>query len=1268
MLREISFILILLSFLNLSKGQNTPALREIAWKQNRPFFNPYSEEEETTNILLLYFEKAVYQHEHHNLPFYSELFQTSQVNSEIIIGDMVFEDLKGEDLKNVSGLSFVNQEIKVFNKKRYIRKKEYIEISFVPVRKNPQTGQFEKLVKFSLVFSQKKEATTKVSKIKEYANNSVLSAGTWLKIKINKSGIYKISFTDLQRLGIQNPDKVRIFGNGGKMLSFYNDGSAVDDLRENKILIANNAVYFYGEGPVEWKREALSGFYTHQKHLYSEYAWYFISSDYDSQLNNIIVSEDQTPSPPTHDVSTFTDFAFHEIDSVNLIGSGRLWVGEKFDFTNEYTYKFSFPGIVNNSVIVAETSLLARSPASSSFSVEINNQSFNTSFAPVNYNYTSTYATHKKDRFTVITGAGNEATIKIRYNKGSASSEGWLDYVSLNVQRLLTADNKQLKFRNMESVGPGNISSFTITQAGNQAQVWDITNIYEPRRINASPNGNQLSFKVATDSLREFIVFDESNVYTPFLSGDGVGLVENQNIHGLGTVDMFILCHEDFYEHALMLKQIHEEHDGMSVEVIKNQQVYNEFSSGAPDVSAIRNLLKMFYDKAANQSEMPKLLCLFGDGSYDNRRQTNQNTNFILTYQSENSLSPTQSFVTDDFFGMLDDGEGGHDGDLDIGVGRIPVKSKTEALHAINKIRSYLDISSNGNWRNNLCFIADDEDYNTHIAQADELSRIVENNYPVFNLEKIYLDAYVQQSTSSGQRYPDVNRAIDNSIEKGMLLTNYTGHGNERWLAEENILSVDQLQKYQNKNRLTVFMTATCEFSRFDNYTRTTAGEHAFLNPNGAAIALFTTTRLVYASPNFELNKNFYNYIFEKNSLTDNAYTLGEVMMHTKNASGSGINKRNFTLLGDPALKLSYAPLAVRTNSISNATTNLPADTLKAHQKITIKGEIQDGSGIKLSNYNGTVFPVVYDKKQNIKTLDNDGEGPFNYSIRNSIIFKGKASVSNGDFQFSFIVPKDIRYQLDTGKISYYSANNQLFSDAKGFDKKFIIGGVSNDEPGDEQGPDIKMYLNSENFVNGGISGRTPELLVYLSDSGGINTTGSGIGHDIVATLDNKNDKKYVLNDFYESDLDDFSKGKIIYKLPELEPGEHTIHLKAWDVFNNSSQDSLFFRVVDSENLVIRNVLNYPNPFSTNTSFFFEHNRPGELLEVSIHIFSVSGKIIKSIHEYELSEGYRSKGIKWEGRDDFGNKPGRGVYFYRISVRTAQGEKAEKFEKLLILN
>jgi len=1238
----------------------------VKWQSKKAFYTPEIKESAQEKYLL-HFETAIYDYSKNYLPIFSKLIKVNNENVKIELMNTQFSPLTKEELNGVIDVNKIPENIEIKNTLQYDRKQPFLEFSFIPLRKIRLTGQYEKLISFEvkLINSNKKQNLRKIKKT--YANKSVLSSGKWIKIKLAKSGVYKLTFQELRNLGIDQPEKIRIFGNGGKMLPYYNSEERADDLIENHVLIRNDEVYFYGDGPVQWQYNSTEDIFTHQLNIYSDFAYYFLSSDYNSSINNNIVQENSISDNATHTITSFIDLIYHEIDTLNLIGSGRLWVGEHFDFQTDYSFDFTVPNLVPGSVITLNTSLLARSPISSFFTIKMAGQTFpNTIFSAVSYDYTATYATQKKEQFEAQVNSLNEINVQIEYSKSTASSEAWLDYLSINAQRELKFENEQLHFRNPESVGVGNISQFQLSSSNNNIIIWDISTPQRPRQVNATLSGSSLNFRLETDTLREFIAFEPSMAYSPIVDGDDLGIVENQNLHAINQADMVIVSHPEFTDYASELKQIHE--NELSIHTINIEKVYNEYSSGAPDVSAIRDFMKMLYDRATTTEQLPRYLCLFGDGSYDNKHRFSENTNFIPTYQSENSVSPTQSFVTDDFFGLLDDNEGGHEGLMDIGVGRLPVKTKIEAANSIQKIRNYISIDAYSDWKNRLCFIADDEDNNIHQKQADELSLMIRNNYPVFNLEKVYLDAFVQESSSAGQRYPDANLAINNQVDKGVLVMNYTGHGNENGLAEERIISVDQISKWSNQDKLPIFMTATCEFSRFDNYEKTTAGEQVFLNPNGGAVALFTTTRLVYASPNFELNKNFYDYLFENDVTTNKRYRFGDIMRLTKNASGSGINKRNFTLLGDPALELSFAKFHVKTNLINSSSALGQADTLKAFDKVNIVGEVQDENGIKITDYNGILYPTVFDKEQEIKTLNNDGEGVFNYKIRNSQLFKGKASVKNGDFQFSFIVPKDIRYNVDTGKISYYSTNQQLFKDAKGSFKNVLIGSSGTDDLSDKDGPKIQIYLNDESFVSGGITNSTPKLLAFLNDESGINTTGNGIGHDITVTIDDDADQKFTLNDYYESDIDDFTSGQLNYLFPELEPGEHKLHLKAWDVYNNSAEDSIIFNVVESEKLKISHVLNYPNPFSTNTSFFFEHNRPNESLEVLIHVFTVTGKIVKTIHTEIITTGFRSEGIQWDGKDDFGNKIGRGVYFYKLAVRTSAGEKIDKIEKLLILN
>jgi len=647
-------------------------------------------------------------------------------------------------------------------------------------------------------------------------------------------------------------------------------------------------------------------------------------------------------------------------------------------------------------------------------------------------------------------------------------------------------------------------------------------------------------------------------------------------------------------------------------------------------------------------------------------------TNYILTYQSENSLRPTQSYVTDDFFGLLDDTEGGSDGLIDIGIGRLPVTSAEEAQDVTDKIIRYGSPEAMGDWRNIICFIGDDEDNNIHMRDANTLATFIDTVYPVFNVQKIFLDAYPQVSSPRGESYPEVNTAINNRINSGALIINYTGHGNERGLAHEQILSMDDISSWKNKNRLPLFITATCEFSRFDDIDmdvngeikkKTSAGEKVILNPFGGGIGLLTTTRLVYSSPNFILNQNFYKYAFKRDSQMK-PYKLGDILRLTKNVSGSGINKRNFTLLGDPALALSYPLYNIITDSINGHDIET-ADTLEALSRVTISGHIENLTGEIPDTFSGIVYPMIFDKSSIVNTLGNDEAPVMQFKVQDNIIYKGKATISNGKFSFSFVVPKDISYNIDYGKISYY-ATNSVF-DANGVYKEILIGGFSAEIISDMEGPEIDLYMNNRNFVSGGITDENPKILAFISDPNGINTVGNGIGHDITAVLDNDYRNLIVLNNYYESDLNSYQNGKIEYQLSGLSEGNHNVVLKIWDVLNNSAEASIEFVVTRSSGFIIEELFNYPNPFTDNTSFVFEHNQADSELNILLQVFTLSGKIIKTIETQIYSDGFRSDPITWDGLDDHGNKIGAGIYIYRLQVRSSNNQMVVKTQKLVIL-
>lgn len=1251
-------------------AQYSSGLKSIEWEPVK------TEVFDGQTIHYLSFKNADYPDLNTLIPNYYELIKIENtLESEVQLEGTIFEPIPNEEIRDVKHLDKIPAQIVVHSNIAYIRKEPYIQVTFIPLRKNPVNNTIERLVQFSFRLVPKKEQSilkaTKASQ--EYADHSILSTGKWFRIKIKEDGIYKLTYDDLKELGISNPAEVRIYGNGGGMLSVYNDEPHPDDLLENAIWFetgedgafnSGDYILFYGQGPHVWKYNPGNHYFNKDLHFFSEGNYYFLTSELGR--GKTIGIESLAGETPSGTISEYDVLVHHELNAKNFIASGSEYYGEPFDINTSQDFILDIPDIVTSEPVRMELSVLARASDSTSFNISANDNFIGrVKISGTNLSlYTATFAFVKKDTFRFYSSSG-QIKINLRYFKNSSSAQGWLDYITINARSTLRMPSGQLFFRDNRSAGIPDIAEYRISGAEPGTTVWDITDPSNVIKVNTSAEGTNLTFLSRTDLLREFAAFNLNRPFPkPIMEGPDVGQISNQDIHGALPVEYIIVSHPDFIDQARILAAYRHDHDDLDTLVVTPQQIYNEFSSGTPDVAAIRNMVRMFYDRAADETEMPRYLLLFGDGSYDNRSEDARNTNYILTYQSPNSLSPISSFVTDDFFGLLDESEGGSSGMLDVGVGRFPVKSRAEAQEVVEKTLSYSGPESMGDWRNTICFIGDDEDYNTHMTQADDLAKTVESERPGFIINKIYLDAYQQVTTSSGPRYPDVNAATNQRINKGALIINYTGHGGENGLAHERILEINDILTWDNTGKYPLFITATCEFSRFDDWEHTSAGEFVLLNPEGGGVALLSTTRLVYSGPNHILNEQFYNYVFEKNE-NQEYLKLGDIIRLTKNNAGTGINKRSFALLGDPAIILNYPKYNISATTINGIPFSDSYDTIHALEKVAVSGIIEDDAGNVFTSYNGTLYPTVFDKISEITTLANDGGTPFTYKVRNRILYKGKASIINGTFTFNFIVPKDISYNYGPGKIIFYG--HDLLTDANGSFENVIIGGSSDSVKNDTEGPSLKIYMNDDNFVFGGTTNENPRILVYVTDSSGVNTIGTGIGHDLTAVLDNQSVSPIILNDYYEADKDSYQSGKISYQLKNLEEGPHKLTVKVWDVYNNSSEDYTEFIVASSEDLILKNILNYPNPFTTHTSFYFEHNQPGSELDVLIQVFTVSGKLVKTIERRITATGYRCGPIEWDGLDDFGSRIGRGVYIYRLKVRTNSGQSIEKFEKLVIL-
>jgi hypothetical protein len=1215
------------------------------------------------------FDKVYYNDE---IPLYSVVLKNVYaVSVQIIVQE--YEEVSGEQLQLLQKQADkfkadINSTIKI--EPGFSAKKAITTLTFSPIINDNGVLMWAK--KFTINYNSVKKNYSSNNN-KSFGTNSVLASGDWYKLGIVESKVYKLTYNYLKNLGIDvdniDPRNIKIYGNGGEELPKLNSAPRKDDLYQNSIFVAgesdgvfnkNDYVLFYGQGTTVWKYNNSSIRYEHYINQYSDTSYYFLTVNANTDTPKRIPSQISS-SNPTVSTSEFDDYAYYEKDYYNLIRSGSKWFGDIFDAKVSYDYTFNFPNLVTISPLKLRIRAAARSGTNSSMTINIANNSYTMTF-PV-MNVTCYYCQYAGESIFVQNFLSNSSLINLNltYNKPNSDSKAWLDYIELNARRQLIMTGNQMGFRDYSTVAAGNITQFNISGVNqNGLNIWEVTDVLNPKNQQYTISGTTVSFAVSTDSLREFVAFykgDSLGIYS-------FGKIENQNLHSITQADFIIVAPKKFNNEAQELADFHTTLDNLNTIIVEPSKIYNEFSSGKRDIVAIRDFVRMLYKRATPGNE-PKYLLLFGDGSYDNKNRFTSNTNVIPTFQSSESFSPTSSYVSDDYYCLLDDNEGVWNGTeyLDIGVGRFPVNTVEEAKAIVSKIKHYKSAETMKDWRNKVTFIGDDEDGNTHMQQADQLAYVVDTGFTVYNIDKIYFDAYPQIATPGGQRYPDVNEAIGREFEKGTLIMNYTGHGGEIGWAHERVLGISDINGYTNFDNLPVLMTATCEFARFDDPKRTSAGELVLLNPDGGGIGLFTTVRLVYSSPNKELNDVFWRNIL-KMKPNGEMPTMGDVFKEMKIARAADNNARNFTLLADPALKLNYPQKNVITTAI-NGKPLTNADTLKALSKITITGFVADENGNKINNFNGYLYPTVFDKKKTISTLNNDGNGVFNFQVQNAKLFKGKVSVTNGEFSFTFIVPKDINYAYGNGKLSFYAENGQI--DAHGYTQDVIIGGTSDSIANDTQGPTIDLYMNDETFIDGGMTDENPLMLAKVYDEHGINMVGNGIGHDIVAILDNNTAEPIILNDYFEAELNSYQRGKIQYPFKELQEGKHTLTIKVWDVYNNSAEETIEFNVVKSKDVVIDHVLNYPNPFTTHTEFWFEHNQPGQPIFVQVQIFTVTGKVVRTLEKNIVPSGFRFTDLSWDGKDDFGDNVAAGTYIYKLTVRASNLSVAEKYEKLVKL-
>ena len=1092
------------------------------------------------------------------------------------------------------------------------------------------------------------------------ASDSVLSAGQWYKVGVTETGIYKMTYSDLSSLGIDvdhiDPRDIRLFHNGGGVLDENNAGARYDDLTEIPIVVegendgkfnSNDYIIFYARGPITWTYSEGQMAYVHTPNAYDDYAYVFVTTDL-GRGKRIEKAEVISVTADVN-VSEFIDYQLYDKENYNIINGGRNYYGDIIDGNGSVTLDFDFPNAQTDRQCLVSVNLAGRNFNPASFQVYADDKLLKTfSIATTTASSQSAFARIVSGSFSTTLSSDRVKVLLKHIGVQGTTSLGYVDYVSVNAWRLLTFTGSEMMFRNPEARDASKVYQYHLSNVTSATQVWDVTEPTKPVRVDGQLSGTMLKFNVRGTAGNEFVAFNGSSYHSVKL----IGAVQNQNLHGDRGYDYLIVVYPDFLEQAERLKAIHAVYDpDMNVKIATPEQIYNEFSCGAVDVSAIRDYCRMLY----NDERPLRYLLLFGGASFDYKNRTGVVT-FVPTYEAPQAADIHSSVVTDDFFCFMGDDEGALNASTpDIGAGRFPVTTVEQAEQVVSKVENYLaaNEATMRPWRNVITFMCDDAESNEFLRHSELFAeQIKTTGGENMVVDKIYLDAYDQEETPNGQIAPEVNKALNNRMEKGTLVLNYMGHGGEVQLSAERILQRADVNSWRNGPQYPLMITGTCEFSRYDDHNRTSLGEYAFLSQYGGMVAMFTTSRVTYGPNNRTFVKSVYDHLFE---IADGKrLRLGDVFRLAKQEGK--LFERQYVFFGDPALRLPLPTWTVETTSI--------ADTIKALQPVTIEGVVKDLNGEVALSFNGVVYVSVYDKETTYTTKGDEDTPQKEFQLRHSILFNGKTEVVNGRFSIDFIVPRDISYRYGSGMVSYYATDYQ--NDASGMYDDFVIGGFFDNAVQDDDPPVAQLFIDDEMFVSGGITGNSPLLIAHVEDASGINTTGAGIGHDIVATLSGPSNKYFVLNEYFVADAGAQGKGTITYRMSDLEEGDYILNLKVWDLYNNSGVASIAFRVADSRMMALEDPRCFPNPVTDAAYFSFGHNQIGNNMDVQIRIFDMMGRLVTTLSEQIQGTSARSNPIYWNGRGNGGGELAAGLYIYNILVTNDQGEVANITSKFII--
>ncbi len=1110
--------------------------------------------------------------------------------------------------------------------------------------------------------------------IHTYADHSVLSEGKVVKVRVEETGIHCIPYDTLKSWGLK-PEQVRVLGYGGNMLSENFLLPKWDDLPSvafymhkgsDNVFNSGDYILFYARGTVKWEFRA--GRWVHTQHPYSLYGYYFISDTAGEQ--RLIPQASALDGNNAYHVDWNMEYMVHEKDSINLIdrsgvsGGGREFYGETL-FANKPKLTITFPtqNVLLDKPMICFADVAAASSKTTKMTIELANATSTANISAISVS--DFYTKAECDSIVLVTNAvqSEKQQVKLTFDNSASGALGFLNYIELNVPTALKMRGNELAINNTTYLNNSKNTKFLLANANSSTKIWRVTDGVNIEEMPTSWQNDTLVWVGSNKEAEQYVALnvDTKNWKKP----QKVEVVKNQDLHALRNIDYVIICPEEFVEQATRLAKKHEEVDHITWAVVTDQQVYNEFSSGTPDVTAYRWLMKMLYDRAkGNVVEQPKNLLLMGNASYDNRKLLNSSgVSRILVYEAYNSTVETQAYANDDYCGFLLDNAGVDPkgqfnevrAQMNIGVGRLPLRTIEQAKQVVDKLCTYMDDLILNKWKNQICFLADDGDHGLHVQTADGGAEKLRKENLDFVVNKIYLDAYTQEVNAAGESYPLAKSQFDNLMSNGVLFMNYSGHGGYNNITNELFMSTKDIQRMTNANQGFWFL-ATCSFSHFDGGIPS-AGEEAILNPNGGAIGVLSACRTVYATQNTIINRNLCDTLFGHQNLFSYNMTLGEATRIAKNMTGRDSNKMAYVLLGDPAIRLNYP-------TDYQVVTTTKMDTLQALTIQTIKGYIQSPEGDTATWFNGHLDVTIFDKMQQITTRDNDATDEaskvkITYNDYPNTLFAGKTSVQDGLFEYTFMVPKDIRYNYGNGRIVYYACDEEAREEGVGHFEDFVIGGSSSVEIIDTLGPEINLYLNNPAFVDGSQTYEYPHFYANIYDENGINTVGTGIGHDLLLIVDEDPKMTYVLNDYFIAQNNSYQQGLVSYKMPEMEEGQHSLTFRAWDLINNSNTEMLNFQVVKGLDPNIYQVVTYPNPVaSTETlNIRIEFDQPDEVIQTTIYLYDLSGRLVKE-HQQKGTTG-----IQWN-LSEMNVQPG--IYVYNVKIKSSTSNYVSKAGKIIV--